>query len=128
MFRSVIPVLICFLFGMAVPVGLEAHSILTSPMPMSAKPSETQTLDAALSTCSMVNEWLKARHYVPDCRIVPWVKSVDFTLGASATEAVAMCAGTAKAAGRTRAFAGKGWQVSIYSGYSTAPIETCHLT
>jgi hypothetical protein len=127
MFRSAILILNFFLLGMTIAVSLSAYGILTSPMPMSAKPSETQTLDAALSTCSMVNEWLKARHYVPDCRIVPWVKSVDFTLGASATEAVAMCAGTAKAAGRTRAFAGKGWQVSIYSGYSTAPIETCRL-
>jgi hypothetical protein len=124
MFRSAILVLFCFLLGMAIPVSLSAHSLLTSPLPMSAAPSsEAQTIDAALGVCSLVN----ATRSVPDCKVFHRNKSVSFTLRVNATEAAKVCASTAKEAARTGAFTGKGWAIRIYSGYAVEPIAFCHL-
>lgn len=116
MLRSASLVTFWFLFGFAFIAGMNAHSIITSPL--DATPSVEQV--DARSVCVIANNV----RTVPDCRAFNWTKSVIFNMDTSATEAAKMCATVAS---KTRGFAGKGWNIRIYSPFATAPIATCVL-
>ena len=116
MLKSASLVTFWFLFGFAFMCGMNAHSIITSPL--AATPSVSQ-IDAR-SVCVTANQVRS----VPDCRAFTWTKSVSFNLDTSATEAAKMCAAVAS---RTSGFAGTGWSIRIYSPFATAPIATCSL-
>ena len=116
MLKSASLVIFWFLFGFAFICGMNAHSIITSPL--AATPSVEQ-IDAR-SVCVEANKLRSA----PDCRAFNWTKSVIFSMDTSAAVAAKMCADVAA---RTSGFAGTGWSIRIYSPFATAPIATCAL-
>ena len=116
MIRSISLVTFCFLAGFAFVAGANAHRIITTPL----LPAVAEAQIDAGSVCAVASNVRP----VPDCQSFKWTKSVSFTLDIGPDEARILCEAIVS---RTSGFAGKGWNLRIYSPFAASPYASCPL-